>query len=351
MTSKRNGVLVALSGGVDSAVCVRLLQEQGFEVQAAVIEFSPAHKGAVEAAAQAAGQLGIPLHILRCHALFEQAVITPFAEDYLHGRTPNPCILCNPLVKFQLLASEADRLGLRYMATGHYARIERCGERFAIRRAVSLSRDQSYMLYRLTQRQLGKLLLPLAEMEKDAVRAKAASLSLSCAGAPDSQEICFIEDGDYPRYLEEHYGAGPSGFFVAPTGERCGRHRGIVHYTVGQRKGLGVALGRPVCIRRIDPESGDIFLGEYGDLLFSGVTLQDCVWQPFETLNAPIRCEAKIRSQAKLAACQATPLPDGRVRVDFLEPQRAPAPGQSCVLYEGDRVLGGGFILSPQEDE
>lgn len=346
MTSN-NGVLVALSGGVDSSVCVRLLQEQGFSVQAAVIAFSPAHQKAVEAARESAELLGVPLHILRCHALFEEAVIRPFANSYLSGKTPNPCILCNPLVKFQLLTEEAERLSLPYIATGHYAGVKRCGSRYAIQRAACAARDQSYMLYRLTQRQLEKLILPLAGLDKAETRQKAAALALPCAGAPDSQEICFIEDGDYPSYIEEHYGRGPCGHFISPEGKDIGPHRGITHYTVGQRKGLGVALGRPVCIRYIDPQSGDIFLGEYNDVLADSITLEDCVWQPFEAPGGPLNCQAKIRSQAKAAPCLARPLPDGRVEVEFSEPQRAPTPGQSCVLYEGDTVLGGGFIQLP----
>lgn len=347
MTSK-NGVLVALSGGVDSSVCVRLLQEQGFSVQAAVIAFSPAHQKAVEAARESAEILGVPLHILRCYGLFEKAVIRPFAEDYLCGKTPNPCILCNPLVKFQLLAEQAERLSLPYIATGHYAQVRRCGSRFAIQRAACAARDQSYMLYRLTQGQLEKLLLPLAGLDKAEIRQKAAALSLPCADAPDSQEICFIEDGDYPRYIEERYGRGPGGRFISPEGKDIGPHRGIMHYTIGQRKGLGVALGRPVCIRRIDPQNGNIFLSEYQDVLADSIMLEGCVWQPFEAPIGPFCCQAKIRSQAKTAPCRALPLPDGRVQVAFSEPQRAPAPGQSCVLYDGELVLGGGFIQLPE---
>ena len=193
------------------------------------------------------------------------------------------------------------------------------------------------------------LLLPLAGMEKEDIRKKAAALSLPCAGAPDSQEICFVEDGDYPRYIEERYGAGPSGFFISPEGKRCGRHRGIIRYTVGQRKGLGIALGRPVCIRHIDAESGDILLGEYDEVLTGNITLSGCVWQPFEELTGPLNCQAKIRSQSRFAACRALALPDGRVQVEFSEPQRAPTPGQSCVLYNGDMLLGGGFIDPPEK--
>lgn len=339
-----DSALVALSGGVDSAVCALLLLEQGVHVEGVVIEFSPAHTKAVEAARSCAEALGIKLHIVRCHEKFEHDVINPFAECYYHGLTPNPCIVCNPLVKFQLLRETADAHGLDYIATGHYAGVVHSGERWTLRRAQCAARDQSYMLYRLTQRQLSRLILPLEALPKDEVRALASAHALPCADAPDSQEICFVEDGNYAAYLEERFGPSPVGDFIAPNGTPCGKHRGIVHYTVGQRKGLGIALGSPVFIRRIDSVTGNIELGSNAEAFRPDVTLSDCVWLPFVSPPGEIRVQAKIRSQARPANARLIPLSDGYAQVIFDEPQRAPAPGQSCVLYDGDLVLGGGFI-------
>lgn len=345
MTSKSGkGVLLALSGGVDSSVCAHLLRSQGLRVEAVVCEFSPAHRPAVEAARRTAGLLGIPLHVIQCHQEFEERVISYFARSYLDGETPNPCVVCNPLVKFRAITEKAEELGLRYTATGHYADIAERDGRYMVKKAGFLPRDQSYMLYRLDQRQLRRLLLPLAQMNKDEVRALARELSLPCADAPDSQEICFIPDGDYPRYIEERYGQSVQGNFISPEGTPCGKHKGIIHYTVGQRKGLGIALGRPVFIRRIDPQTGNIYLAEAGQEFFSRLILRDCVWQPFDELPGAMELEAKIRSQARPAAATVSPLGGGRAEVVLSSPQRAPAPGQSCVLYQGDLVYGGGFI-------
>lgn len=345
MTCK--SALAALSGGVDSAVCALLLQEQGVRVEGVVLEFSPAHTGAVEAAKRCADALHIPLHVVRCHEAFDRDVIRPFAESYYTGRTPNPCVICNPRVKFRLLCETADSLGLEGIATGHYAAVVRCGERWAVRRAQNVKRDQSYMLYRLTQDQLSRLLLPIEAMPKEDVRLLASRRALPCADAPDSQEICFLEDGDYASYLERRFGPSRTGNFLAPDGSPCGKHRGILHYTVGQRKGLGLSLGEPVFIRRIDAETGDIELGT--DALRTEAVLSDCVWMPFPELPGSLRVQAKIRSQARLADALLTPLSGGYARVVFDTPQHAPAPGQSCVVYDGDGLLLGGGFIEPDD--
>lgn len=343
-TMSKPGVLLALSGGVDSSVALRLLQEQGYDVQAAVFEFSPAHKRAVTAAQSAADALGVTLHVVRCHDAFYRQVITPFAKSYKKGQTPNPCIICNPLLKFARLRALADELGLSFIATGHYAGIVKQGGRYLIKKAAFLPRDQSYMLYRLTQRQLEGLLLPLSALSKDEVRKKAFDLSLPCANAPDSQEICFIEDNDYPAYIERHFGPSKPGVFLSPEGVVCGAHKGVLHYTVGQRKGLGIALGRPVFIKRIDALTGNIYLAERGEEFSCALILSDCVWLPFSAPAGEILVQAKIRSQAKGAGAAVAPLSANRATVVFDEPQRAPAPGQSCVFYQGDLLIGGGLI-------
>ncbi len=336
-------VLVALSGGVDSSVCVRLLQQEGYQVQAVVIDFSPAHAKVVAEAQRMADFLRVPLHVVQCHEAFRANVIEPFSKAYLQGRTPNPCILCNPSTKFRFLLETADQLGIRWVATGHYAGLERSEGRTLLKKADCLERDQSYMLYRLDQEQLSRLLLPLQGLPKAQVRELAAQWGLPCAQSPDSQEICFVPDGDYAAYIESHYGVSPPGPFYAPDGTVCGTHRGILHYTVGQRKGLGIALGRPVFIRKMDPQTNAIYLADAGGEFSRELRLTGCRWIPFDTLEEPMEVTAKVRSMAKEAPASIFPCEEG-VRVIFQEPQRAPAPGQSCVFYQGDVVVGGGLI-------
>ncbi len=342
--SKR--ILVALSGGVDSSVCVHLLKEQGYEVEAAVIEFSLAHAGAVEAATLAAEQLGIKLHIIRAHDAFRKNVIEPFCLQYKAGRTPNPCIICNPTTKFHLICEKAKELGIPQIATGHYAGIVKSDRGWLVKQSSCIQRDQSYMLYRLTQEQLSMLVLPLEGLEKSVVRDIAASIGLSCADAPDSQEICFIPDNDYAGYIERHFGKSKMGDIIAPDGKVCGRHQGLLHYTVGQRKHIGVALGYPVFIKSIDAEKNCIYLAKTGDEYAKGITLTDCVTFPHEVWDSsPAKAFVKIRSRASLAPAAVTLGDNGTASILFDEPQRAPAPGQSCVIYTEDgTVLGGGFI-------
>lgn len=346
MSTKR--VLVAVSGGVDSAVAVHLLRQQGYEVEGIILEFSPVHKAAVEQAKVVAEQLGIRLHVRECHREFEQNVILPFCREYKAGRTPNPCILCNPSTKFGLICQAAKEMGFDFIATGHYARIDHQADGTAVlQKSSCLERDQSYMLYRLSQEQLAMLLLPLEGLEKPQVRQIARQLGLVCADAPDSQEICWLPDGDYAAFIEQTLGKSEPGDFVSPDGQVCGRHKGLLHYTVGQRKHLGVALGYPVFIKEIDPEQNRIYLACTGEEYAGGVLLTDCVIQPNPWLSAGQKTApvlVKVRSRAPDAPATVTLLDDGRAQVVFDTPQRAPAPGQSCVIYRGPAVLGGGFI-------
>lgn len=335
-------VLVALSGGVDSAVCVQLLREQGFEVSALVLRFSDAHDKAVAAAQLAADQLGIPLTVRDCSDVFRREVIGPFCAEYCTGRTPNPCLVCNPRVKFRLLCEVADKMGIFFVASGHYARIAQEGNFFFPRRAVSEARDQSYMLYRLPQEILRRLLLPVGEFEKPEIRRRAVALGLAAATAPDSQEICFIPDGDYPGYIEQQGYHGAMGNFIAPDGTVLGPHKGVLRYTVGQRRGLGIALGQPVFVRRILP-GGDILLGYAGEEFYAAVSLTDLV-EHGPGLQPGERYDVKIRSAARPVPCRVLRRTSDELLLAFDQPARAPAPGQAAVLYRDDLVIGGGPI-------
>lgn len=343
---KQDRVLVGMSGGVDSSVTVRILQEQGFAVEGAVIRFSPAHDAAVAAARDAARSLGVEVHVIDAAEAFDREVVTPFCESYCAGRTPNPCILCNPAVKFRLLAEKADELGIPYLATGHYARIERCSDGVCrICTAESAARDQSYMLYRLGRDILDRLILPLGEFEKSDVRDIAHDIDLRCADAPDSMEICFIPDGDYSAFIRARGMTPKAGRFIGPDGEDLGPHLGVDHYTVGQRKGLGLSAGRPLFVREILPD-GNIRLAESGGE-FNRRILVDSVVTPDGLPLADGEYLVKIRSAAKPTACVVR-CEDSVLTVDFPEPVRAPAPGQSAVFYRDGYVMGGGVILSAE---
>ncbi len=340
---RTNKVLVALSGGVDSTVCVHLLKEQGYEAAGVVMKMSPAHADTVKAAQDSADSLGIPLYVLDLTAEFQRLIIDDFAVSYKAGRTPNPCVICNPYVKFRALIDTADALGFDQIATGHYAGLRHLDTETLLLRGESKKRDQSYMLYRLDQRVLQRLLLPLASLEKDAVRRIAAELGVTAAEKPDSQENCFIPDNDYAGYIERHYGKSEPGDFISPEGVPCGKHSGIIHYTIGQRKGLGIALGRPVFIREIDPIGNRIYLADSGGEYFSSVQLGSLTTISGRPLS-PGRVQAKLRSAALPCEAELQLCGEDKATLLFDTPQRAPAKGQSAVLYDGDIVLGGGFI-------
>ena len=332
-------VVLSLSGGVDSAVAARLLQKNGYTVSGLYLDIAAASARADAVAV--ADFLEIPLTVQDVSEALETAVCAPFAESYLRGETPNPCILCNPTVKFAALLAEADRCGADFIATGHYARTEGGG----LYRGVPAN-DQSYMLCRLTRPELVRLLLPLGEYGKSEVRALAREFEIPVADKPDSMEICFIPDQDYAGWITRRAALPGSGRFLW-DGAIVGTHEGIHRWTVGQRiPGVFGAEAVKLYVRRIDAGSGDIEVCPDAGLFRTEFTARDFRWLT-DTPAGPVRGSVKVRhSRAECPDCTAEPLADGSVRFHCKTPVRAPAPGQSAVLYDGDRVLGGGFIVS-----
>lgn len=329
-------VVLGFSGGVDSAVSAELLKKQGFQVYGLYLDNTD--EAARLAALTAAEQRGIDLQVLDVKAQLEERVCRPFTESYLRGETPNPCILCNPTLKFKSLLEYADAVGAELVATGHYARA--AGGRIYKGRPAN---DQSYMLCRLTLQQAQRVLFPLGDYEKVQVRALAEELGLPAARKPDSMEICFIPDKDYIGWLSRRAAMPPEGDFVF-HGQVVGRHEGIHRYTVGQRR-PGLMDGRKVYISRIDPVSNRIELALWEELFQTEVSARDFNWL-IEPPRSPIRASVRVRhTKWENPACTAT-VDGDRVRIHCDEPVRAPAAGQSAVLYDGEQLLGGGFIVS-----
>ena len=333
-------VVLGFSGGVDSAVSAVLLQKAGYEVHGLYLDNTD-EKTRLEAV-EAAARMGIELTVLDVRQELDEKVCMPFCESYLRGETPNPCILCNPAVKFRALLAEADRIGAEQVATGHYARVEN-GALYKGRPA----NDQSYMLCRLRREQVARVVLPLGRYEKKEVRALAEGFVLPAAHKPDSMEICFVPDKDYVNWIAQRRALPGPGDFVL-HGEVVGRHEGIFRYTVGQRKS-GLIDGRKVYVSRIDPVHNTVELALWEELFKREVTARDFNWL-IDVPQAPIRASVRVRhTKWEEPRCTVTALSGGGVRIECDEPVRAPAPGQSAVLYDGERVLGGGFITDSKE--
>jgi len=353
-------VMVGMSGGVDSSVAAAVLLEKGYDVIGVTMKIWPETNSeerlredgccslfAVEDARRVADKLGIPYYVMNFVDIFEDKVINYFTGEYLRGRTPNPCIACNRFVKFEALLQKAVSMGIDYIATGHYAKIvydDTLG-RYLLKKAATASKDQTYALYNLTQEQLARTLMPIGDFTKEQVREKAKELGLPVASKPDSQEICFVPDNDYGKFICENTGQKvEEGDFVDVNGNVLGKHKGIIHYTVGQRKGLGIALGKPMYVVRIDAENNRVVLGEENEVFSSELIADDLNFISIDKLEGEKRVKAKIRYSAKEADATISPLEDGRVKVVFDTPQRAITPGQSVVFYDGDIVVGGGLI-------
>lgn len=329
-------VVLGLSGGVDSAVSARLLQRAGHEVSGLYLDIGDA--AAREDARRTAEFLGVELTVKDVSAELEKCVCAPFTASYLRGETPNPCILCNPAVKFKCLLEHADALGAEFIATGHYARTEKGG----LYKGQSAN-DQSYMLCRLTREQLSRLLLPLGEYEKTQVRTMAEEFSIPVARKPDSMEICFIPDKDYIGWLSRRAEVPGEGDFVF-HGEVIGRHEGIHRYTVGQRR-PGLYQERKLYISRIVPETNTVELALWEELFTCHVRARDFNWL-VDVPKSPVRGSIKVRhTKWECPDCTVTPTDDGGIEAETDSPLRAPARGQAAVVYDGERVLGGGWIL------
>lgn len=356
--------MAAMSGGVDSSVCALLLQEAGFDVRGATMVLrggevlGDAGKGEgstcgsardVEDARAVCRRLGIPHDAFNLRDRFDAAVVNPFCGAYLEGRTPNPCIACNRFLKFEALQKRRRQLGLDYVATGHYAR-RRWDEvtgRWQLLRASDPAKDQSYVLYHLTQDTLAHMLFPLGELTKDEVREMARAHGFVTAEKPESQDICFVPDGDYAGFIEGHCGAGAAfepGEIVNRGGRVLGEHAGLIRYTIGQRKGIGVAAREPLYVLGKDASANRLIVGFKDELLSRGVVARDVNLISGDALEGPRKVQVKThyRQRPVLATAERTG-PD-ELTVTFEEPQRAAAPGQAAVLYEGDVVLGGGTI-------
>lgn len=349
-----------MSGGVDSSVAAWLLKQQGYEVigvtmqiwqdeETAVQEENGGCCGlsAVDDARRVANRLDIPYYVMNFKNEFKEKVIDYFVDEYVHGRTPNPCIACNRYVKWEALLERSLSIGADYIATGHYARVV-CLEngRYVLKRSATLAKDQTYALYNLTQEQLKRTLMPVGEYTKDEIREIAKECELLVADKPDSQDICFVPDGDYASYIEQTAGITMNpGNFVDASGNVLGTHKGIVHYTVGQRKGLGLALGYPAFVTEIRPDTNEIVIGTKEDSMVRVVHANQINFMSVETITEPVRVFAKIRYNHRGAWATLEKTGEDEVICTFDEPQGAPAPGQALVFYDGDIVMGGGSIL------
>lgn len=361
-------IAVAMSGGVDSSVVAGLLRRDGLNVVGLTMQLWNQRRlpemqveGAtgrccslddVYDARMVAQTIGIPYYVLNFEDRFEEQVVKPFVADYLAGRTPIPCTLCNNFVKFDQFIDMARGVGAEKIATGHYARITRHPDtgRWELRRAVDASKDQTYFLFGLTQQQLSHTLFPLGGYPKSQVRELARELGLPVAEKNDSQEICFVPNGDYAQFIDAYFkeqGIEPArtkGEIVTAGGRVLGEHGGVHRYTVGQRKGLGIAAGEPLYVIRTEPESQRVVVGSNDDLLRAGFFAREVNWISIPPPAAPVRAHVRIRNKHLPAPATIHPVSADRVRVEFDEPQRAVTPGQGAVMYDGDLVLGGGWI-------
>ncbi len=355
-------VVVGMSGGVDSSVAAYLLKKEGYEVIGVTMQiwqeenhFVEAENGgccglsAVDDARRVAERLDIPYYVMNFRREFKKNVMDYFVAEYLKGRTPNPCIACNRYVKWESLLHRSLAIGADYIATGHYARVEQLPNgRFAIKNSVTAAKDQTYALFNLTQEQLSHTLMPVGAYTKDEIRAIAEEIGLMVAHKKDSQEICFIPDNDYAGFIDRACGAQvpPPGNFVSVDGEILGMHKGITHYTIGQRKGLGIAMGHPVFVTEIRPDTNEVVLGENEDVFTDRLYANQLNFMSLPDIEGEAELTAKIRYSHAGTRCRVKRTGADEICCEFLEPVRAVTPGQAVVLYDGPYIAGGGIIRS-----
>ena len=358
-------VIVGMSGGVDSSVAAYLLQLQGYEVIGVTMQVWDAAcslqmereggccgQSAVEDARRVCGVLGIPYYVMNFRDVFQEKVIDYFVDEYLNGRTPNPCLACNRFVKWEALLIKAREIGARYIATGHYARVEQLPDgRYTVRNSVTAAKDQTYALYRLTQEQLAHTLMPVGDYHKSEIRQMAKKAGIPVAGKPDSEEICFVSDDDYAGYVERNAKRPlpKPGHFIYRDGTDLGLHKGIIHYTIGQRKGLGIAMGHPVFVTGIDAGTNTVFIGEGEDVFGTELVCRALNFMSIAPDGLPIgtsrRAMGKIRYGARLTPCTITRTGEDEITARFDERVRAITPGQAAVFYDGEWILCGGSIV------
>ena len=356
----RKKVVVGMSGGVDSSVAAYLLKQQGYDVVGVTMQIwqDESHEeienkggccglSAVDDARRVAEMLDIPYYVMNFKSEFKRDVIDYFVREYLAGRTPNPCIACNRYVKWESLLTRSIQIGADYIATGHYARIcELPNGRYAIRNSVTAKKDQTYALYNLTQEQLKRTLMPIGDYTKEQVRKIAEDIGLMVAGKPDSMEICFVPDNDYASFIEKETGVtSVPGDFVDVDGNVIGKHKGVIHYTVGQRKGLGIALGKPAFVVAIRPEQNQVVIGEDRDVYTERLYANNLNFMSVDNITEPVHVKAKIRYSHEGAYCTVRKIDSDTIECIFDQPVRAVTPGQAVVLYDGEYVLGGGTII------
>ncbi|OPJ57290.1 tRNA 2-thiouridine(34) synthase MnmA [Alkalithermobacter paradoxus] len=353
-------VMIGMSGGVDSSVAAYLLKEQGYDVIGVTMQIwqnedeaildsegGCCSLSAVEDARRVADKIGIPFYVMNFKDIFKEKVIDYFIDEYLKGRTPNPCIACNKYIKFDEFLKRAKKIGCDYVSTGHYAKIEfdENLNRYLLKRSVTEEKDQTYALYNMNQYELSHTLMPLGYYTKDKIREIARQIGLDVANKPDSQEICFVKDNDYAKYVRENTNVKiREGNFVDKNGNVLGKHKGIINYTIGQRKGLGIALGKPMFVTDIIPSKNLVVLGEHDEVFSKELIASDVNIIPFSQINEPIRAKAKIRYSAPPKDATIYSEKNNKIRIVFDEPQRAITPGQSVVIYDNDIVVGGGII-------
>lgn len=357
---EKKKVVIGMSGGVDSSVAAYLLQKAGYEVVGVTMQiwqdesdYVQEENGgccglsAVDDARRVATTLGIPYYVMNFKSEFKEKVIDYFVQEYIEGRTPNPCIACNRYVKWESLLKRSLDIGAEFIATGHYARIEQLPNgRFTLRKSATLAKDQTYALYNLSQYQLAHTLMPVGEYTKDEIREIAENISLRIANKPDSQEICFIPDDDYAGFIEDSSpGINRPGNFINTKGEVIGQHKGIIHYTVGQRKGLNLSMGKPVFVVEVRPETNEVVIGDNEDVFSSVLYANNLNFMSIENLEGEMDVDAKIRYSHQGAKATIHKIGDDMIECVFKEPQRAITPGQAVVFYDGDYIVGGGTIL------